>query len=581
MKRILPFLLIAVLAGAAGWFLSRQSRGGGLPPTSEKKDSVRKVLYYQSAMHPWIKSDKPGRCTICGMELTPVYEGGKGFEASGDVVSLNQSMIQVLHVQTVEAKKQPLTRTLTVAGMLEDNATRHRVLSAYVDGRIDRLQVNYMGAEVKEGQPLVKFYSPTLLQAEREYAALVHKSQSLTNAELLGTHKQLTLAAAQRLRQLGLNEEQISAVPDKSKDDTHTEILAPIGGTVTSQNVYEGQYVSAGEKLFEIADFSTMWFMFRAYEQDMPWIKPGQEVDVTTPSLPGQVFKGKITFIDPNFDETTRATKVRVELPNPIVDGRRLLLHRLYADGLVHVEAPKVLAVPRSAVIETGLEAVVYVDQGDGAYVRTVVKLGRRGDKVVEVLSGLSEGDKVVTNGNLLLDGQAEMNRSFAKAPEKPVSEMNTNMATLTDAQKKAVEAFVKVADSISDALAKDDLTRFNEAGPDAMKATEALVEMLKERADLKDLLTHLSDARHLHGAADLAAARKAFHPFSNAAAGVLAALRKAPNSPALEIFECPMVDRAIPGVPKKGRWVQSAGRDIANPFFGQEMPDCGVKIKP
>jgi membrane fusion protein, copper/silver efflux system len=577
MKRIVPFLLIAVFAGAIGWFLARQSHGGKSPVTSEKK-SGRKVLFYQSAMHPWIKSDKPGRCTICGMELTAVYEGDHGFETTRDVVSLNQSMIQVMNVQTVEAKKQSLKKTLPVAGMIEDNAIHHRVLSAYIDGRIDRLHANFIGAEVKEGQALATFYSPTLLQAEREYASLVRRSKSSTNAESLSGQSSLLTGAKQRLRQLGFTEAQIQAIPGKDADDTHTEILAPVGGTVVARNVYEGQYVSAGEKLFEIADFSTMWFMFRAYEQDMPWIKIGQAVDVTTPSLPGQVFKGKITFIDPNFDEINRATKVRVELPNPIVEGRRLLLHRLYADGLVHVETPVVLAAPRSAVIEIGSEAVVYVSQGEGAYARTIVKLGRRGDKVVEILSGLSEGDKVVTHGNLLLDGQAEMNRSFAG---EPGLDMKTNMVPLTDTQKKAVEAFVKVADSISVALATDDLAGFNKAGPHAMQATETLVETLKERTDLKDLLTHLFDARHLHDAKDLAAARKAFHPFSNAAAGILSVLRKASDSPEFEIFECPMVDRAIPGVPKKGRWVQGVGRDIANPYFGREMLDCGVKVKP
>ncbi len=175
---------------------------------------------------------------------------------------------------------------------------------------------------------------------------------------------------------------------------------------------------ATGQQLFEIADFSTMWFMFRAYEQDMPWIKPGLVVRVTTPSLPDKTFTGKITFIDPNFDEATRSTKVRVELPNPLVNGRRELLHRLYADGMVELEAPSVLTVPRSAVIETGPEAVVYIDQGGGAYEHTVLKTGRRGDTHVEVLSGLKEGDEVVTNGNLLIDGQAEMNRAFMSPPE-------------------------------------------------------------------------------------------------------------------------------------------------------------------
>jgi Cu(I)/Ag(I) efflux system membrane fusion protein len=145
------------------------------------------------------------------------------------------------------------------------------VLSAYIDGRIDRLHVNFMGAEVKEGQPLAEFYSPMLQQAEREYIALFKKSHSLTNAELKASQEELISAAALRLQQLGLAKKQIRDLPKKAADNIHTEILAPASGTVVLKNVYEGQYVMAGDKLFEIADFSSMWFMFRAYEQDMPW----------------------------------------------------------------------------------------------------------------------------------------------------------------------------------------------------------------------------------------------------------------------------------------------------------------------
>ena len=275
---------------------------------------------------------------------------------------------------------------------------RHRVLSAYVDGRIDKLHVNYIGAEVTEGQPLAEFYSPSLLQAEREYR------------QLGGELKKNT---ALRLRQMGLTQTQIDALDQKPADSLTSQILSPISGTVVAQSIYEGQYVATGQQLFELADFSTMWFMFRAYEQDMPWIKPGLPVTVTTPSIPNKEFVGKITFIDPNFDEATRSTKVRVELDNPLVNGRRELLHRLYADGKIELEAPAVLTVPRSAVIETGSDAVVYIDQDGGAYEHTVIKTGRRGDTLVEVLSGLKEGDAVVTNGNLLIDGQAEMNRAF------------------------------------------------------------------------------------------------------------------------------------------------------------------------
>ncbi|RYD35123.1 MAG: efflux RND transporter periplasmic adaptor subunit, partial [Verrucomicrobiaceae bacterium] len=401
MKTTLIILITAVLS-ISGTLLFKNRQA----PAQEAGSGSPEPAFYQSAMHPWIKSDKPGRCTICGMELTPVYPGDKGFDESGggNTVALTQTQVQVLHVQTEEAKVRPLVRTLDVAGMIDDDATRHRVLAAYIDGRVDQLHVNYMGAEIEEGQPLAEFYSPSLLQAEREYRQLTGD---------------LRKATALRLRQMGLTTGQIGDLDGKPADTLTSQILAPVSGTVVSQSVYEGQYVATGEKLFEIADFSTMWFMFSAYEQDMPWIRIGQTVTVTTPAIPGRNFEGKVTFIDPNFDEATRSTKVRVELPNPKVDGRRELLHKLYADGKVHVENSDVLTVPKSAIIQTGPEAVVYVDRDGGAYEQMPVKTGRRGDKLVEVISGISAGDRVVTNGNLLIDGQAEMNRAFMQPEEK------------------------------------------------------------------------------------------------------------------------------------------------------------------
>lgn len=557
MKTFLTILITAALAATGTWFFLKKSETASAPAAGE-----RKPLFYQSAMHPWIKSDKPGRCTICGMELTPVYEGDKGFDESGggNVVALTQNQIQVLHVQTAEAKTRPLARKLRVSGTIDDNSMRHRALSAYVEGRIDKLHVNYIGAEVAEGQPLAEFYSPSLLQAEREYRQLGGELRKNT---------------ALRLRQMGLTGEQIEGLDQKPADSLTSQILSPISGTVVAQSIYEGQYVATGQQLFEIADFSTMWFMFRAYEQDMPWIKTGQTVSVTTPSIPDKTFTGKITFINPNFDEATRSTKVRVELPNPLVNGRRELLHRLYADGVVELEAPSVLTVPRSAVIETGPEAVVYIEKKGGAYEHTVLKTGRRGDEFIEVLSGLKEGDRVVTNGNLLIDGQAEMNRAFMTPPEKvmPVAAQTG----LNQEQKKSIAEFIKVADAMAAALAKDDLAAFNKASEPAMNVTGAMVKLLRPAVEKLD---DLDKARHFHGFDDLKSARTAFHKFSVAAVAALEPLRKAGQTPDFQIFECGMADQAIPGVPKKARWIQTGGREMANPFFGKEMADCGEEIK-
>src|SRR5436190_13411380 len=156
-----------------------------------------------------------------------------------------------------------------------------------------------------------------------------------------------------------------------------------MSGTVVSRNVYEGQYVKEGERLFEIADFSTMWFVFDAYERDLNWLRAGQKVEISTPAASGKIFQGTISFIDPNLKEMTRSAKVRVEVPNPLVetDGRkhRELYHKLYAQGVVQIETPEVVAVPRSAVLAPGAQALVYVAREGGAYERRQVKLGRVG----------------------------------------------------------------------------------------------------------------------------------------------------------------------------------------------------------
>lgn len=557
MKTICIILITGAIAATATWFLARTA-----PPPAA---SASKPLFYQSAMHPWIKSDKPGNCTICGMALTPIYPGDTPVETTGgdDIVALSDQQIHTLGVRTAEAKVQPLNRQLRVAGTIDDDATRHRIISAYVDGRIEKLHVNFMGAEVTEGQPLADFYSPSLLQAEREYRQL---------------DGELRASTALRLRQMGLTRSQIDTVPTKSPDSLVSQILAPMGGTVVSQDVYEGQYVTTGQKLFEIADFSTMWFMAIVYEQDLQWLEIGSSVTVITPSLPGKSFQGKVTFIDPTIDEATRSARVRVEIPNPMVNGRRELLHKAYAEGMVDVGTQPVLSIPRSAVIQTGPQAVVYTDQGGGAYKQVTVGIGRRGGELIEILSGLAPGDKVVTEGNLLIDGQAELNRSFTgTAPTAAPDEG----ATLTTAQAAAISSFITTTDAMAQALASDNLAAFHQAGDAAMSVTTAMTTALADQALPPHQIEALESARHFHGSDTIAQARARFLRFTMAATDLLGPLRGRANFPNMQVWQCPMVNQAVPGAAAKGRWIQTGNRPGRNPFFGADMIDCGVKIEP
>ena len=589
MKPLNAFLFVALVAavGAGGWWFGRSSHPNSHAAHSSAAatTSERRVLYYQSPMHPWIKSDKPGNCTICGMTLTAVYEGDQGIDAGEGIVSLGTNTIQAIHVATEIVQEAPLRRTLRFAGTIEDDDSKHRLLSAYVAGRIDRLFVNYQGAEVKEGEPLALLYSPMLLTAQREYLAL--KQQ----ADLGESTRSLLAAAGQRLRQLGLSDPQISGLNDVALTNIHTEVRAPMTGTVVKRLAYEGEYVMEGQKLFELADFSTMWFQFDAYEQDLPWLALGQEVVVTTPSVTGKTFAGKIAFIDPNVRDLSRSVRVRVEIPNPLMlaDGReqRLLRHRLFAEATVQLAAPSALLVPRTAVLMPDHRPLAYVDKGGGAYEQRAIKLGRRGDSSWEVLEGLTAGEAVVTQGNLLIDAQAQLNsggspiHDHGAAVSSPDNPAGLPTATAFDEPQQALlnELFA-VADKLGVALAADNLIAFNAATHPLHALVPKVADVLNDLKGWSTIASQLNQSGHLAEAKDLAEARKAFHGFVTPVTEVALGLRRNTTNAVPRIFQCPMTKRSFDGAPANARWIQLT-TETRNPYYGAAMLDCGAEVKP
>jgi len=565
MKRIVVVLILVIAAAAGGWFASRHWH----PPEAGGNSGI----IYTCSMHPQVRSPKPGRCPFCGMELVPLGQSGKAPVENGVMLSSNR--VNAINVQTVEVRRQPLRRSLRVAGTIDDNDATHRVISAYVDGRIDKLFVNFVGAEVKKGQPMATLYSPALLAAEREYVALANQEATGVSAELKAERERLLAGAAQRLRQLGLADAQIEAVRTKKAGDIQTEILAPISGTVVIRNVYEGQYVKEGEKLFEIADFATMWFKFDAYERDLAWIRTGQEIEVSTPAVPAKTFKARIAFIDPNINDPTRSAKVRVEIPNPIVSTNsgsrgRELLHRVFAEGVVKVDVPEVLAVPRTAVIATGTRTLVYIDRGNGVYEQRPVKLGRAGDELWEIAEGLAEGERVVTTGNLLVDAQAQLDLGGSAVP----AESGKPMPELEEQQETSLREFFKTADGIGTALSSDKLEDYNRNVTLLKERTENLKQAFAKAPSWRPLVEKLSTVLPAGPANDLADARKAFLPFTAASVDLAKIARQKSAFRAVKIYKCPMA-------PKPGQtsfWMQLAG-PLRNPFYGGEMIDCGSEV--
>lgn len=346
-------------------------------------------------MHPWVKSDKPGKCTVCGMDLVPVYEGDAGFDKSScELVMLPQGSPNVVGVQTSEVKKQPLVRTLRISGMIGEDESRHGVISAPVEGRIDGLAMSHDGQSVTRRQPLATIFSRTLLNVAKDYNSALKQGPEAAES------------AKRQLEQYGLVWEQIKAIPKRQPDDIYFGVLSPLTGVIVKSYVAEGQYVKEGDKLFEVADFTRMWFIFNAHEQDVPLLKLGQIVTLNAPSLPGETLKARIAFINPNLEAMTRSAMVRVVLENP----ERRIKNNTFASGVVELEAPILVTVPRSAVLWSGDQPRVYIEKATGSYQQSSVRLGRSGDALWEVLEGLEEGQRVVTRGNMLIDGQAQLN---------------------------------------------------------------------------------------------------------------------------------------------------------------------------
>lgn len=567
-----PLVLgLCLLAVAGGYWLARQQAGLTPVPPEHSHGAASgdeaEAQVYQCPMHPWIKSDKAGdRCTICGMELVAASGGvGAGHgatEVDPNLVTLTAAQAVVTGVATAEVKRGSVTRTLRVSGVIDDDDTRHRILSARVPGRIEKLQVNYVGAEVEAGAPLATIYSPEMLTAQRQYIERV-------KAGAIATSQADRASARERLLELGLTEEEIGILDKTLKPTAMVNVRTPMSGTVVSRSVYEGQYVKTNDRLFEIADFSRMWFVFDAYEPDLAWLKPGQAVEVSVPSLPGQVLTAPISFIDPNLNEMSRTARVRVTLENP----DRRMLHRQTAQALVVGTGPETLLVPRSAVLQHGGKPVVYVDQGGQGYRAQEIQLGRVGDTQAEVLSGLKEGDLVATQAALILDSQAQLAHAAAGASGHDHGQGPAKVPAGVTPHDEAVYGLLKTlvfaAADAAEALASDDLPGYRRTLPALRDAQAAYLAGVTQAA--RDRLGEV--AGKLADGPDLDAARRAFEPFSTAVAD-LARGEHVHHREGITIFQCPMTQ-----VLGTGRWL-SRSNQLRNPFFGSAMLDCGDEVE-
>jgi membrane fusion protein, copper/silver efflux system len=386
------------------------NEGGGAP--AEKTE--RKVLYYRNPMGLADTSPAPKKDAM-GMDYLPVYAENNG------LLQISPEKIQKLGVRTAVVKQRLIERTLRNVGIVESDERRLHNVTLRFDGYIEKLFVNTTGQAVARGQPLFELYSPELISAQREYLIAKQAAAAGNAASTLSHPNELAESSLARLRNWGISEQDLDALKNQDQAHYRLTVRSPAGGIVMEKSVVVGNRVMAGEVLFKIADLSQVWVLAEVFEQDAGLIRTGQAVRARLDAFPGQVFQGKVAFIYPLVNPETRTVKVRVELPN----AKGLLKPMMYAQLEIAAMSHRALAVPRSAILDSGRRSLVLVDRGEGRFEPRPVRLGAQDDDNVEVLDGLSEREQVVTSANFLIDAESNLKGAlggFEQAPDSAES---------------------------------------------------------------------------------------------------------------------------------------------------------------
>jgi membrane fusion protein, copper/silver efflux system len=589
-------------------------RIGTSPMPSSIKTSpqnVKSEVVWTCVMHLHIERNEAGLCPVCNMELVLRDDSMNSPGGSDWQIRMNAHDKKLAAIATQVVERRFVEMPVRMVGKLAYDETQIKTISSWVDGRVDRLYVDYTGIQVKSGDHLVELYSPDLLTGQKELieakrrvdASGQGKSEFLRNSDLRALDN-----AREKLRLWGLSEGQVRAIEKNKKASDRILINSPQSGIVIHKALSEGDYVKTGTHIYTVANLEKLWVKLDAYESDLQWLHYGQSVELETEVYSGETFNGVISFIDPVVDDVTRTLKVRVNVDNSqlrlkpgmfvratvhskIAQGGKVMDPKLAGKwiGPMHPEiirdeagiCPKCkmdlvkaeslgyvsadgqsdapLVVPSTAVLRTGRRAVVYLEVEDSLYEGRELVLGPRAGDYYLVREGLNEGDVVVTNGNFNIDSALQIK---AKPSMMSMTETVTHQIDLKyTATRVALEPVYRSYFSIQEALAADDL------GLAKDKVFHLLSFLEKVKIEQAESIRSAFDS--LSASEGIDDARIAF---GNASKEILALEKNYGHkgkSPYFEAF-CPMAFDN-----EGASWLQSS-QTISNPFFGSSMLNCG-----
>lgn len=401
MKKNILYIGLAVLGGLlAGYLIFGNNTQDSMLESHDHEEEIASGEIWTCSMHPQIRQSEAGECPICGMDLIPAESGDDGLMKEQFKMTKNAMALANIST-TIVGNKNTSDNSLNLSGKIQENEEANAVQASYFDGRIEKLNITFEGQEIRKGQLLATIYSPELVSAQQEL---------LTAASLKESQPSLYMAVRNKLKLWKLTEKQINQIETSGKVKENFPLYANVSGTVSMIMVDEGDYVKQGMALFKIANLNTVWAVFDAYEKQVSLLKKGQMIHIVTNANPNKKIEAKISFVDPILNSTTRTIEVRAVLQN----NDKLLKPGMFVAGTVQLASRKKddsIIVPESAVLWTGERSVVYLKPNpeESIFEMREVTLGDAINGGYLVLSGLENGDIIVTNGTFTVDAAAQL----------------------------------------------------------------------------------------------------------------------------------------------------------------------------
>lgn len=539
----------------------------------DEHDEGAHTQWYTCGMHPWVILPKPGDCPICHMALTPIDPA----KFTGEI-TIPPAVVQNIGVRIATVEKGPLTREIRTVGSVAFDETRVRDVNLKVEGWIEAIHVDYLGAPVQAGEPLFDLYSPALYAAQEEYLQAWRRARTDAAAG-----RDMLDAARTRLEFFGISAEQLEEIAARGEPTKTLTIRSPFTGLVVEKHANEGMQVTPGMQLYRIADLSVVWVMVTLYEYQLPFVSDGQAASMSLPYVPGQTFEGRVAYVYPTLDERTREVQARLEFDNPGL----LLKPGMFAT--VHIQstlAEDRVLVPREAVIDTGERQVAFVSLGEGRFEPRDVRIGAEGDSGrLSILEGLRPGERVVVSGQFLLDSESRIREALAKMMKgDPASEQEAEAAVvgasdlqgLPEAMTKELSAILDAYFTIGDTLASDRADGIAAPARAIAKSVDALTGVAVPGAphfwhQHDEVATVRGKALELVESAEIEDARLKFADLSVALSTLLRATGVPPAyGKEVQELHCPMFREGQGG----SIWLQPKG-GVRNPFYGSQMLEC------